>query len=72
MEEPVDKATLQKQRRMIKNRESAARSRERKQVLLTPLTLFDVSQRANLSLSRLGWDHCWEKCSLLLNRDACG
>lgn len=29
---PVDKATQQKQRRMIKNRESAARSRERKQV----------------------------------------
>lgn len=31
-EAPVDKATQQKQRRMIKNRESAARSRERKQV----------------------------------------
>lgn len=30
--EPLDKATQQKQRRMIKNRESAARSRERKQV----------------------------------------
>ncbi|KAF7821975.1 G-box-binding factor 4-like [Senna tora] len=29
--EPVDKATQQRQRRMIKNRESAARSRERKQ-----------------------------------------
>ncbi|XP_006359809.1 G-box-binding factor 4-like isoform X1 [Solanum tuberosum] len=29
--EPLDKATLQRQRRMIKNRESAARSRERKQ-----------------------------------------
>jgi ABA responsive element binding factor len=28
----LDKATLQKQKRMIKNRESAARSRERKQV----------------------------------------
>lgn len=35
VEQPVlDKATLQKQRRMIKNRESAARSRERKQVPL--------------------------------------
>lgn len=33
-EVPVDKATQQKQRRMIKNRESAARSRERKQVSL--------------------------------------
>lgn len=33
VEEPVvDKATQQRQRRMIKNRESAARSRERKQV----------------------------------------
>ena len=33
IEEPLlDKATQQKQRRMIKNRESAARSRERKQV----------------------------------------
>ncbi|XP_065867007.1 ABSCISIC ACID-INSENSITIVE 5-like protein 5 [Euphorbia lathyris] len=30
-EPPMDKATQQKQRRMIKNRESAARSRERKQ-----------------------------------------
>lgn len=29
--EPLDKAAQQKQRRMIKNRESAARSRERKQ-----------------------------------------
>lgn len=33
VEEPLDKATQQKQRRMIKNRESAARSRERKQVV---------------------------------------
>lgn len=33
-EPPVDRATQQKQRRMIKNRESAARSRERKQVRL--------------------------------------
>lgn len=31
---PLDKATQQRQRRMIKNRESAARSRERKQVSL--------------------------------------
>ena len=41
VEEPVDKATQQKQRRMIKNRESAARSRERKQVnLLSVFTSF--------------------------------
>lgn len=31
--EPLDKAAQQRQRRMIKNRESAARSRERKQVI---------------------------------------
>ncbi|CAL0324517.1 unnamed protein product [Lupinus luteus] len=37
MEETVDKATLQKQRRMIKNRESAARSRERKQAYTSEL-----------------------------------
>lgn len=36
-EPPVDKATQQKQRRMIKNRESAARSRERKQVFIGDL-----------------------------------
>ncbi|RRT40657.1 hypothetical protein B296_00044077 [Ensete ventricosum] len=33
MLDPVDRASLQRQKRMIKNRESAARSRERKQVL---------------------------------------
>lgn len=32
--EPLDRAAQQRQRRMIKNRESAARSRERKQVCL--------------------------------------
>ncbi|XP_057977963.1 bZIP transcription factor 12-like isoform X2 [Malania oleifera] len=37
VEEPVDKATQQKQRRMIKNRESAARSRERKQAYTVEL-----------------------------------
>ncbi|KAA8545550.1 hypothetical protein F0562_020334 [Nyssa sinensis] len=36
-EPPVDKATQQKQRRMIKNRESAARSRERKQAYTVEL-----------------------------------
>lgn len=33
--EPLDKAAQQRQRRMIKNRESAARSRERKQVMVS-------------------------------------
>ncbi|KAF5731977.1 ABSCISIC ACID-INSENSITIVE 5-like protein 7 [Tripterygium wilfordii] len=36
-ERPLDKATQQKQRRMIKNRESAARSRERKQAYTVEL-----------------------------------
>ncbi|XP_019169707.1 PREDICTED: ABSCISIC ACID-INSENSITIVE 5-like protein 7 [Ipomoea nil] len=36
-EMPLDKATQQKQRRMIKNRESAARSRERKQAYTVEL-----------------------------------
>ncbi|MQL85195.1 hypothetical protein Taro_017716 [Colocasia esculenta] len=37
VEEPEDRATQQKQRRMIKNRESAARSRERKQAYILEL-----------------------------------
>ena len=37
--EPLDKAAQQKRRRMIKNRESAARSRERKQVKISLWTL---------------------------------
>lgn len=45
VEEPiVDKVTLQKQKRMIKNRESAARSRERKQVF----TLFFFFLKKNI------------------------
>lgn len=39
--DPVDRAAMQRQKRMIKNRESAARSRERKQVLDLPfISLF--------------------------------
>lgn len=41
--EPLDKAAQQRQRRMIKNRESAARSRERKQVPLLLLLLLLIS-----------------------------
>lgn len=37
--ESLDKAAQQRQRRMIKNRESAARSRERKQVMVLVLAL---------------------------------
>lgn len=40
--EPLDKASQQRQRRMIKNRESAARSRERKQVICFSQTTFGV------------------------------
>ncbi|KAI4296289.1 hypothetical protein L6164_036258 [Bauhinia variegata] len=51
MEEPVDKATLQKQRRMIKNRESAARSRERKQAYTVELeTLVTQLEEENARL----------------------
>ncbi|XP_050366255.1 G-box-binding factor 4-like isoform X2 [Argentina anserina] len=40
--EPLDKAAQQRQRRMIKNRESAARSRERKQAYQVELELLVV------------------------------
>ncbi|KAM7250422.1 hypothetical protein ACFE04_022305 [Oxalis oulophora] len=50
-EPPVDKATLQKQRRMIKNRESAARSRNRKQALTNELeTLVTQLEEENARL----------------------
>lgn len=35
--DPMDRATMQRQKRMIKNRESAARSRERKQAYIAQL-----------------------------------
>ncbi|KAF7842674.1 bZIP transcription factor 12-like [Senna tora] len=53
VEEPVDKATLQKQRRMIKNRESAARSRERKQAYTVELeTMVTQLEAENAQLLR--------------------
>ncbi|CAJ1935958.1 unnamed protein product [Sphenostylis stenocarpa] len=51
VDEPVDKATLQKQRRMIKNRESAARSRERKQAYTSELEY--LVQQLELENARL-------------------
>ncbi|WCJ40090.1 bZIP transcription factor 12 [Euphorbia peplus] len=51
-EPPMDKATQQKQRRMIKNRESAARSRERKQAYTIELeTLVTQYEEENAKLA---------------------
>lgn len=50
---PVDRATQQKQRRMIKNRESAARSRERKQAYTVELeSLVTQLEEENARLMR--------------------
>ncbi|KAH6827164.1 hypothetical protein C2S53_019227 [Perilla frutescens var. hirtella] len=52
-EVPLDKATQQKQRRMIKNRESAARSRERKQAYTVELeSLVTQLEEENAKLVR--------------------
>ncbi|PIN05164.1 hypothetical protein CDL12_22297 [Handroanthus impetiginosus] len=52
-EAPMDKATQQKQRRMIKNRESAARSRERKQAYTVELeSLVTQLEEDNARLSK--------------------
>ncbi|XP_018477693.2 G-box-binding factor 4 [Raphanus sativus] len=52
MMEPLDKAAAQRQRRMIKNRESAARSRERKQAYQVELeTLAAKLEQENVKLS---------------------
>ncbi|KHN33480.1 G-box-binding factor 4 [Glycine soja] len=59
VEEPlvVDKVTLQKQRRMIKNRESAARSRERKQAYTVELeSLVTHLEEENAVLLQLAAD----------------
>ncbi|KAK9111220.1 hypothetical protein Scep_018739 [Stephania cephalantha] len=51
--EPVDKVAQQRQRRMIKNRESAARSRERKQAYTSELeALVTQLEEANAQLLR--------------------
>ncbi|KAJ7968116.1 G-box-binding factor 4-like [Quillaja saponaria] len=53
VEEPLDKATQQKQKRMIKNRESAARSRERKQAYTVELeSLVTHLEKENARLLR--------------------
>ncbi|KAJ3677904.1 hypothetical protein LUZ60_001707 [Juncus effusus] len=49
--DPVDRATVQRQKRMIKNRESAARSRERKQAYVAQLeTLVTQLEEENSQL----------------------
>ncbi|KAL5714920.1 hypothetical protein ACHQM5_016820 [Ranunculus cassubicifolius] len=51
--EPIDKVAQQRQRRMIKNRESAARSRERKQAYTVELeTLVSQLEEENARLQR--------------------
>lgn len=46
--ESLDKVVMQRQRRMIKNRESAARSRERKQVRVIILCILRLYMYANV------------------------
>ncbi|KAG2593185.1 hypothetical protein PVAP13_5NG110307 [Panicum virgatum] len=51
--DPVDRAAVQRQKRMIKNRESAARSRERKQAYIAELeSLVTQLEEANAELLR--------------------
>ncbi|CAD5167084.1 unnamed protein product [Musa acuminata subsp. malaccensis] len=58
MVDSVDKATLQRQKRMIKNRESAARSRERKQAYTVELeSLVRRLEVENASLLREQEEH---------------
>ncbi|KAK9989175.1 hypothetical protein SO802_029414 [Lithocarpus litseifolius] len=68
IEEPLlDKATQQKQRRMIKNRESAARSRERKQAYTVELeSLVANLEEENAKLLKEEADHQKERFELLM------
>ncbi|XP_057492927.1 bZIP transcription factor 12-like isoform X1 [Actinidia eriantha] len=68
VEEPqMDKATQQKQRRMIKNRESAARSRERKQAYTVELeALVTQLEEENARLLREEAEHSKERFKQLM------
>ncbi|KAK1668606.1 hypothetical protein QYE76_056765 [Lolium multiflorum] len=51
--DPMDRAAMQRQKRMIKNRESAARSRERKQAYIAELeSLVTQLEQENANLSK--------------------
>ncbi|KAM0907219.1 hypothetical protein ACQ4PT_016266 [Festuca glaucescens] len=51
--DPMDRAAMQRQKRMIKNRESAARSRERKQAYIAELeSLVTQLEEENANLSK--------------------
>ncbi|KAJ0011356.1 hypothetical protein Pint_32906 [Pistacia integerrima] len=66
-EAPLDKATQQKQRRMIKNRESAARSRERKQAYTVELeSLVTQLEEENAHLLREEADQNKERFKQLM------
>ncbi|KAI7978854.1 G-box-binding factor 4 [Camellia lanceoleosa] len=66
-EPPMDKATQQKQRRMIKNRESAARSRERKQAYTVELeSLVTQLEEENSRLLREEAEQSKEKLKQLM------
>lgn len=64
--EPLDKAAQQRQRRMIKNRESAARSRERKQAYQVELEAMAVRlEEENEQLLKEKAERTKERCRLL-------
>ncbi|CAI9116526.1 OLC1v1017700C1 [Oldenlandia corymbosa var. corymbosa] len=64
--EPIDKAAAQRQRRMIKNRESAARSRERKQAYQVELESMAVRlEEENEQLLKEKAARMKERCKLV-------
>ncbi|KAL3513893.1 hypothetical protein ACH5RR_026610 [Cinchona calisaya] len=67
--EPMDKAAQQRQRRMIKNRESAARSRERKQAYQVELEAMAVRlEEENEQLLKEKAERTKERCKLLMEK----
>ncbi|KAK6940036.1 Basic-leucine zipper domain [Dillenia turbinata] len=67
--EPLDKAAQQRQRRMIKNRESAARSRERKQAYQVELESLAVKlEEENQRLLQEKEEHAKERYKQLMEK----